>query len=142
MLASKQSRNTSRFRLIEIPRMEDSRGNLCVVDSDADFPFEIKRVFWIYGVPEGESRGKHAHHTCAEVIVPVKGKLTAHVTDGVNSADICLDNPSVALYIPEMVWCEFSDFSQDCVCLCLASESYDSQGYINDLDEFLKEVEP
>ncbi len=120
--------------------MVDERGSLCVVNGDEDFPFEVKRVFWIFGVPYGECRGKHAHQTCAEVVVPVKGSLTARITDANGTTDIRLSNPSEALYIPEMVWCEFMDFSEDCVCLCLASEAYEPKGYINSLEEYLKEV--
>ncbi len=120
--------------------MVDERGSLCVVNGDEGFPFEVKRVFWIFGVPFGECRGKHAHHTCAEVVVPVKGSLTARITDANGTTDIRLSNPSEALYIPEMVWCEFMDFSEDCVCLCLASEAYEPKGYINSLEEYLKEV--
>ena len=83
--------------------MVDERGSLCVVNGDEDFPFEVKRVFWIFGVPFGECRGKHAHQTCAEVVVPVKGSLTARITDANGTTEIRLSNPSEALYIPEMV---------------------------------------
>lgn len=102
------------------------------------FPFEIKRVFWIHGVPSGEVRGEHAHHTCAEVLIPVSGSFTAHVTDGGHTADFVMDNRAEGLYIPPMAWCSFSDFSADCVCLCLASHPYDKEGYINSLEDFIE----
>lgn len=126
------------FGLIKLPEAVDERGCLCVVDpKSSGFPFDIKRVFWIYGVPSGRTRGEHAHHTCAEVLVPLCGHFTAHVTDGRHSADFVMDNRAEGLYIPPMAWCSFTDFSDDCVCLCLASHPYDKEGYINTLEEFL-----
>lgn len=129
------------FGLIDIPHSADERGMLCVADpADGRFPFDVKRVFWIYGVPEGGTRGSHAHHTCAEVLVPVKGSFVAHVDDGRRTADYVMDSPKHGLYIPAKAWCSFTDFSADCVCLCLASHPYEPEGYINDYDEFLKAV--
>lgn len=141
MTFSKQDIQTPKYRIIPLPNKVDERGSLCVVDNiKSELPFEVKRVFWIYGVPSDQSRGKHAHHTCAEIVIPVSGSFVAHVTDGQHSDDIQLSNPSEALYIPEMVWCSFTDFSEDCVCLCMASEPYNAEGYINNLEDFLKEV--
>lgn len=130
-----------RFGIINLPEAIDERGALCVADpQNVDFPFEIKRVFWIYGVPGNQTRGEHAHETCAEVLVPLIGSFTAHVNDGEHSADFIMDNKHQGLYIPAMVWCSFTNFSEDCVCLCLASHPYDKEGYINDLDEFLNRM--
>ena len=127
------------FGILPLQESVDERGALCVADSlNEGFPFEIRRVFWIYGVPGGKTRGEHAHETCAEVLVPVCGSFTAHVTDGECTKDFVMADRHQGLYIPPMVWCSFTDFSEDCVCLCLASHPYDKEGYINDLDEFLK----
>lgn len=129
------------MKLIDIPTFTDARGTLCVADGAAGgFPFEVKRAFWIYGVPAGQTRGSHAHRTCAEVVIPLCGNVVAHVTDGVQSADFLLDDRRRGLYIPAMTWCSFSNFSADCVCLCLTPEPYDEAGYINDKEKFLKQV--
>lgn len=139
-----QAENSSdSFGLIRFREAADKRGTLCVADPEnGGFPFAIKRVFWIHGVPEGTARGEHAHHTCAEVVIPVSGSFTAHVTDGQRSADFVMDDSHQGLYIPPMVWCSLTDFSADCVCLCLASEPYDGTGYINAIDDFIKQAKP
>ncbi len=122
--------------------MADARGVLTVADPARQFlPFEIKRVFWISNVPEGERRGEHAHRQCAEIVVPLRGAFTAYVNDGERTATFRMENAAEGIYIPQMVWCAFSDFSADCVCLCLASHAYEREGYIDDLDVFLKEVQ-
>lgn len=129
--------------LIDIPTFTDARGTLCVADgADGRFPFVVKRAFWIYGVPNSATRGSHAHHTCAEVIVPLCGSLVAHVDNGCDREDFLLNDQRCGLYIPPMTWCSFTDFSADCVCLCLTPEAYDEAGYINDLQTFLSEVKP
>lgn len=127
----------SRYGLIELHEAIDARGTLCVADPVNDgIPFDIKRVFWIYGVPGGQTRGEHAHHTCAEVLVALKGSFTAHVADAEGSADFVMDRPTQGLYIPALTWCSFTDFSPDCICLCLASHPYEPAGYINDREDF------
>ena len=132
-----------RFCLVPLKESTDKRGSLCVIDpSDGQFPFEVKRVFWITGVPEGEVRGDHAHRSCSEVIVPLRGSFVAHVNDGRETADFLMDDHRQGLFIPPMVWCSFSDFSADCLCLCLASEGYGPEGYIDSLEDYLKEVRP
>ena len=139
--ASKGHPTTHNYGLIEFNQATDERGVLCIADPAADgIPFEIKRVFWIYGVPQGQSRGEHAHHTCAEVLVALKGSFTAHVTDGKHSDTYVMDSPTSGLYIPAMTWCSLTDFSENCICLCLASQAYDRDGYINDLHDFINEI--
>lgn len=131
----------SKFGLIDIPTFTDARGSLCVADgADGRFQFEVKRAFWIYGVPAGQTRGSHAHRTCDEVIVPLCGSLVAHVMDGESSEDFLLNDRRYGLYIPRMTWCSFTDFSADCICLCLTPEAYDEAGYINDKEKFKEEV--
>lgn len=129
------------FRLVPVREYSDERGTLGVAEEkDHTLPFAVKRVFWIYGVPEGKMRGGHAHHTCAEILVPLCGSFTAHLDNGECTADFHLSRPDVGIYIPRMTWCSFSDFSTDCICLCLASEEYKAEGYINRHDDFMREV--
>lgn len=128
-------------RLITIREIGDERGLLGIIEDGSNaLPFALKRVFWIHGVPRGSVRGLHAHHTCAEVLIPLHGSLTAHVHDGHRAADFRLERTDCGLYIPAMTWCSFTDFTPDCVCLCLASEAYRKEGYINSFEEYLRIV--
>jgi dTDP-4-dehydrorhamnose 3,5-epimerase-like enzyme len=136
-----QPTDGGRYALISLPEHADARGTLCVADGGSgDFPFVVQRAFWLYDIPGNGRRGEHAHHTCHEVVIPVRGRFTAHVSDGTHEAHFVMDNRCEGLYIPAMVWCSFSDFSDDCLCLCLASESYDESGYINDYAAYLQAV--
>lgn len=134
--------NWHTFGLFDLPEYCDERGALGVVEATdrALFPFDVKRIFWIHNVPPGQTRGCHAHRSCAEVLVALKGSMLAHVTDGQHSATYLLDNPKRALYIPAKVWCSFTEFTPECLCLCLASHPYEHEGYINSLPDFMKAV--
>ena len=128
-------------QLISFPAFKDSRGELCFVQSGAPpLPFDPKRVFWIYGVPEGQQRGCHAHRTCAELVFAVNGSVKITTIDRGEQKAYILNDPTEGLFIPPMVWCQLEDFSDNCVCVCLASEAYDTDGYINDLSKFKKEL--
>ena len=117
------------------------RSTLCCRFFRQYITIEIKRAFWIYDVPHGKQRGEHAHRTCEELLIPIQGSFTAHIiTPDKEEMIFTMNNRSEALYIPPMTWCRFSNFTIDCVCLCLASENYFKEGYINDLSTFLKEV--
>lgn len=124
-----------RLSLIRIPRAEDERGNLCFVENH-HLPFDMKRVFWIYGVGPGKTRGGHAHATCAEVIFPVSGSFEIWVDDGSQTATFRMDSPDKGIYIGPNVWCELRNFSADAVCVVFASQEYQPDGYVNDYDIF------
>lgn len=124
------------YSIIDIKEHKDSRGNLYVMQNGENLPFDIVRCFWISGVPEGEVRGAHAHRTCAELIVAASGEFSVMVTDGVNREIVKMDSPNKALYIPPYTWCELYDFSRDALCLCMASQKFIKEGYINDLEEY------
>ncbi len=125
-------------RTLLLPTHTDRRGNLTCIEALKDVPFDVKRVFWIYGIPEGEKRGEHAHRTCAELLIAVSGSLKVSLSDdGKHFTEYVLNTPNQSLLIPPMVWCRLYDFSADCVCLCLASEAYNKEGYINNQDEFI-----
>lgn len=125
--------------LIQFPCFRDERGCLSVADYEAcgELPFEIRRVFWVYGVPGEARRGGHAHRTCEELLIAVSGSFEVEVFDGHGRQSFCLDDPSEGLHVPANVWCELKHFSEGAVCLVLASQEYDSGGYINNLEEFL-----
>ena len=122
---------------IDIDTYADERGTLSVADGvNGRFPFVVERVFWISDVPADQSRGAHAHRTCAEVVVPLRGSLTACLHDGEREYRYVLDNPQRGLYIPPMVWCSFLKFSAYCLCLCLTPAPYDKAGYIDAFEQF------
>ncbi len=128
---------------ISFPTFGDHRGNLTLVDSEvvrSVMPFVPQRCFWIHGVDNGAIRGEHAHRTCWEVVVAVSGSFCLTLHDGTQEKTFVLDTPTKGVVIPPMVWCRLHDFQKDTVCLTLASGDYDTEGYINDFDSFLKEA--
>lgn len=129
------------FHLISLPEATDERGHLVYAEG-ADLPFPVERVFWIYGVPEGRTRGGHAHGTQAEVIFPVKGSFDIFVDDGRQQRKLHMDSPREGVYIGPEVWCELQNFSADCVCMVLCSQPYDRDGYINRYSDFQKRTMP
>jgi dTDP-4-dehydrorhamnose 3,5-epimerase-like enzyme len=128
-------------KVIELPRNADARGSLTVVEAGRHIPFEVQRVFYLYGVPRGESRAGHALHTCHQFIIAVAGSFDAIVDDGSKRERFHLDRPDRGLHVPPMLWRELESFSPDAVCLVLASEHYDPEAYVDEYDEYRKQVE-
>lgn len=125
--------------MLEFPGCGDERGELIVVEGMQDVPFEIKRVFYMYGSDDTVVRGKHANIRTEFVLINVAGTSKVKVLDGKGNETIYLLNrPNTGIYIPKMTWKEMYDFSADSVLLCLASEHYDATEYIRDYDQYLK----
>lgn len=125
--------------LISLPAHRDARGVLSVLQAgQGQLPFVPQRVFWISQVPAGAQRGCHAHRTSHEVLIPLVGALTATLHNGREACTLRLDTPTQALYIPAMTWCAFSDFTTDCLCLCVTSDAYTPEGYLNTFSDFLQ----
>jgi dTDP-4-dehydrorhamnose 3,5-epimerase-like enzyme len=124
-------------RIVELPKVQDPRGNLTFVESNAHIPFDIQRVYYLYDVPGGESRGGHAHKQLQQLIIAASGSLDVLVDDGVHRERFFLNRSYYGLYIPPMIWRELDDFSSGSVCLVLASTPYDADDYYYDYDEFL-----
>jgi len=93
-------------------------------------------VFWISNIPKGESRGCHAHRICAEIVFPAQGSFDMFVSDSEGERTYKMADPSIGIYIGPNVWCELKNFSQDAVCVVLASHRYMTEGYVNDYEEF------
>jgi UDP-2-acetamido-3-amino-2,3-dideoxy-glucuronate N-acetyltransferase len=123
-------------RIINLPLIEDMRGNLSVAEIGKGLPFLPKRTFWIFDVPGMDVRGEHAHRTLAQFLICVKGSCSVVVDDGVNREEVCLDRPNLGLYIPPLVWGIQYKFTKDCVLVVFASEEYNSAEYIRDYEEF------
>lgn len=134
--------NMSQVRMLEFPQRGDDRGQLVIVEGNKDIPFEIKRIFYIYGSDERVIRGQHANRESEFVLINVAGKSKVKVKDGEgNEAIYCLNRPHTGIYLPTMVWKDMYDFSSDSVLLVLASTHYDATEYIRDFDDFAKEIQ-
>lgn len=129
------------YKILEFGEFGDERGNLVVAEgSGRDIPFEIKRVFYLYGSDATIVRGQHANRRTEFVLINVSGTSRVKVDNGFEQDIIELNKPRMGLYIPTMMWKDMYDFSADSVLLCLASEHYDDAEYIRDYDAFLREV--
>lgn len=115
----------------------DRKGNLTVVENGKTLPFDVKRVYYLYDVPGGESRGAHAHRELEQLIVAVSGSFTVTLDDGSNKRSFFLNRPYQGLYVRPGLWRDLDDFSSGAVCMVLASEIYQEQDYIRDYQEFL-----
>ena len=125
-------------RFIDIPHFGDHRGDLSVVEAKKDIPFEVKRVFWNYNVPEGKSRGAHAHKALSQLIVAASGSFCVTLDDGRAKQTFFLNRPYQGLYVKPGIWRDLTDFSSGAVCMVLASEKYCEEDYIRDYDEYLE----
>ena len=127
--------------MLEFPQFGDNRGHLVIVEGRQNIPFEIKRVFYIYGSDKDVIRGQHANRRSEFVLINVSGTSKVKVKDGKgNEAIFYLNRPHTGIFLPKMVWKEMYDFSEDSVLLCLSSEHYDSSEYIRKYDDFVKEI--
>lgn len=127
--------------MLEFKQNGDDRGHLVIIEGTHDVPFEIRRVFYIFGSDHDIVRGKHANRKSEFVLVNVAGTSKVKTLDGKgNEAIFCLNRPHTGIYLPTMVWKDMYDFSPDSVLLCLSSEHYNAEEYIRDYDAFVKEV--
>ena len=140
--ASRGNRMTLQERcpIIEFKDLGDERGKLVVIEGKQTIPFEIKRVFYIYGSDHDVVRGQHANRDSEFVLINVAGTSKVRITDGNEEFIASLDRPMIGVYIPKMVWKDMYDFSSDSVLLVLASTHYDGKEYIRDYEEYLREV--
>ncbi|MCR5303623.1 MAG: FdtA/QdtA family cupin domain-containing protein [Lachnospiraceae bacterium] len=129
-----------RCPIIKFADFGDERGKLVVIEGGQTIPFDIERVFYIYGSDRDVIRGQHANRVSEFVLVNVAGTSKVRITDGTEDFVVDLDKPMTGVYIPNMVWKDMYDFSEDSVLLCLASTHYDGSEYIRDYDEYIKEI--
>ena len=125
-------------KIVELPKFTDPRGNLSFVEQLNHIPFEIKRTYWIYDVPGGESRGGHAFRKNEEFIVALSGAFEVLVDDGFEKKKITLNRSYYGLYVPAGLWREMTNFSTNSLALEFGSLHYDEQDYVRDYNEFLQ----
>ena len=127
-------------QMIDLPRVNDPRGNLTFVESGRHVPFDIKRVYYLYDVPGGAERGGHAHKNLRQLIVAMSGSFDVHLDDGRAKKMVHLNRSYNGLFVCPMIWREISNFSSGAVCLVLASNFYDDDDYYRDYAQFQTDV--
>lgn len=127
-------------KIINLPKITDVRGNLTFIENNKHIPFEIKRIYYLYDVPGGESRGGHAHKTLEQFIIAASGSFDVILDDGFDRKCFNLNRSYYGLYLPSMVWRELENFSSGSVCLVIASDYYKEDDYIRDYSIFKQKV--
>jgi dTDP-4-dehydrorhamnose 3,5-epimerase-like enzyme len=131
----------SNCRIIDLPKIQDARGNLTFIENSNHIPFEIKRVYYVYDVPGGSDRGSHAHKKLHQFIIAATGSFDVVLDDGREQRRFQLNRSYYGLYVCPMIWRSLDNFSSGSVCLVLASDLYDKHDYIRDRNEFLSSKE-
>ena len=126
--------------LITLSKIHDRKGNLTSIENTVEIPFDVKRVFYLYDIPGGESRGGHAHNECHQFLVAASGAFEVLLNDGRTQRTISLNRPNVGLHIPPGIWASEINFSSGAICLVLASHTYNEEDYIRDYNEYLKYI--
>jgi dTDP-4-dehydrorhamnose 3,5-epimerase-like enzyme len=126
--------------LINLPKISDTRGNLTFLEGSRHIPFEIRRVFYLYDVPDGAERGAHALKKCHQLLLAISGSFDVHLDDGSTKSSVHLNLPHQGLLVPPLIWREMENFSPGTVCLVLASELYSEADYYRNYNDFLAAV--
>ncbi len=128
-------------RVVDLPVLGDSRGGLVAIEGSRHVPFDIARVYYLYGLPDGAVRGEHAHKDLQQIYVAVHGSFDVILEDGQQTMHVRLDRPDRGLYIGTMVWRRLEAFTPGAVCLVLASAPYDESDYFRDKAEFMRHID-
>src|SRR5215203_3458342 len=123
--------------IIKFPKGNNGVGNVSRLQNGIEIPFEIKRVYYLYDVPGGESRGAHAHKTLKQILIAASGSFDVLLDDGYSKKTVTLSRPFMGLYIKPGIWRDIINFSSGVICLVLASELYSARDYIRDYNDFL-----
>ncbi len=125
-------------KIVQLPKIEDPRGNLSIIEQFKNIPFEIRRVYWIYDVPGGDDRGEHAYKENQEFIVALSGSFDVILDDGFEKKKYSLNRSYFGLYVPKGMWRKMTNFSTNSLALVLSSTDYSDDDYIMNYDEFKK----
>ena len=128
----------SSCRLLDLQNRIDERGGLVIAEAFKEIPFEIRRVFYSFNIPDRKSRGAHAHWKCHQVLIAPSGRYVVEVDDGCTKRRIVMDDPLKGLYVPPGVWASELEFEPNAICLVLASDNYDESDYIRSYEDYLK----
>lgn len=127
-------------KIIDLPKITDMRGNLSFIEGGRHIPFDIRRVYYLYDVPGGASRGGHGHKKLCQLMIAISGSFTVLLDDGVQRKTYTLNRPYEGLIICPMIWRELDNFSSGSVCVVMASEQYDEEDYYRDYASFIEGV--
>ena len=122
--------------LIYLPKVSNRAGNITSIENDKDVPFNVKRVFYLYDIPGGNSRGAHAHKHCHQLLIAASGSFEILLDDGRSQRSIHLNRPYIGLHIPPRIWASEINFSSGSICLVLASHEYEESEYIRSYSEY------
>lgn len=136
----KNKPNVFECSVVDLGKINFSEGNLTVIENNSQFPFDVKRVFYLYDIAGGESRGAHAHKECHQFLIAASGSFEVSLDDGKFKRQVFLNRPDLGLHIPPGVWASEVNFSSGAICLVLASHVYNEADYLRDYDEFFKYV--
>jgi len=123
--------------VIELPKIGDRNGSITPVNNSIEVPFDVNRVFYLYDIPGGESRGAHAHKVCNQFLIAATGSFEVELFDGKVRRTVLLNRPNIGLHIPPGIWASEVNFSSSSICLVLASHPFDESDYIRNIDEYL-----
>ena len=123
--------------ILHLPKVQNPAGNITPVENNISVPFEIKRVYYLYDIPGGESRGAHGHKLLESIIIALSGSFDVTIDDGTNKKTIQLNRPNLGLNVKPGIWRDLSNFSSGAICLVLASELYNPDDYIREYNAFL-----
>lgn len=127
--------------LIELPRIQNRSGNITMIENNVEIPFSIKRIFYLYDIPGGASRGAHAHKECHQFLIATSGSFEVQLDDGRVKKTVMLNQPYRGLHIPPGIWASEVNFSSGAICLVLASHRYEENDYIRSYKKFKEENE-
>ncbi len=127
--------------LIRLPKISKRAGNITPIHNSIEIPFDTKRVFYIYDIPGGISRGAHSHKKCHQFLIAASGSFEVMLDDGKVQRHVLLNQPYIGLHIPPMIWAAEVNFSSGAICLVLTSEKYDETDYIRSYEDYLGYVQ-
>lgn len=126
--------------VIDLGKVNFPEGNLTVIENNSEFPFEVKRIFYLYDIAGGESRGAHSHKECHQFLIAASGSFEVELDDGKYKRQVFLNRPHIGLHIPPGVWASEVNFSSGAICLVLASHAYNENDYIRNYNDYLEYV--
>lgn len=124
--------------LIDLGKINFPEGNLTVVENQEGFPFPVKRIFYLYDIEGGESRGAHSHKECHQFLIAASGSFEVSLDDGIYKRQVFLNKPNIGLHIPPGIWASEINFSSGAICLVLASHQYNERDYVRNYADFKK----
>jgi oxalate decarboxylase/phosphoglucose isomerase-like protein (cupin superfamily) len=136
----KNSISVFECNLLHLNKIGDRNGHITAINNNLEVPFDVKRIFYLYDIPGGESRGAHAHKECHQFLVAASGSFEVLLDDGKTKRQVLLNRPDLGLHIPPGIWASEINFSSGSICLVLASLEYNEEDYLRNYDDYLKHI--